>query len=347
MRALKRMVLRMVSLPRAATAIAWGGLVFLVTRRTPVNAYMGMLQLFTATGGKSNDMLARILALCHRPYSLPNASGVLGSLTDADVTRINAELQARGYHVFEQRLSPDICDKLLDFALTQPALIRLDDEGARAGKVASIAVYDRMSPKGIRYDFDQEILVNNPDVQRLMCDLSIIAVAQAYLGTKPILDSVNLWWTAPSRCPDSEAAQLYHFDLDRIRWLKFFVYINDVGPSNGPHCFISGSHRAGGIPPHLLSRGYARIPDEEVAACYSSDDLLEFTGPRGTILAEDTRGLHKGKAVTAGDRLIFEFEFSNSLFGGTKAEKRLSMFHSEAFEQFVNAHPRMYSRWLK
>lgn len=330
----------------AAAALACGTLVYIATRRTPAFAYQGMIRLFVATAGSSNDLFARIVALFHRPYRLPQASGVLGNLAASDVARITDDLKARGYHVFERRLPADLCDKLLKFALTQPARIRPDDKDAGVGTARS-AVYDRKAPQGIVYDFNREDLLNHPDVQRLMADLSIIAVAQAYLGAKPVLDAVNLWWTAPSPRPDSQAAQLYHFDMDRVRWLKFFIYLTDVGPENGPHCFVAGSHRTGGIPPRLLSRGYARHTDEDVAACYPANDMIEFTGPRGTILAEDTRGLHKGQPVSAGDRLMFEFEFSNTLFGATSPiVARLSSFHSKSFQEFVDTHRRIYGHWI-
>ena len=33
------------------------------------------------------------------------------------------------------------------------------------------------------------------------------------------------------------------------------------------------------------------------------------------MIVEDTRGLHKGKHVEKGDRLIFQLQFTSSLFG--------------------------------
>src|SRR6185437_17098348 len=82
------------------------------------------------------------------------------------------------------------------------------------------------------------------------------------------------------------------------------------------HSFVRGSHRTGGIPSALLSKGYARLTDEDVARHYARTDVMEFLAPRGTVLAEDTRGLHKGLPVRRGDRLMLQLQFSNSLFGG-------------------------------
>jgi len=164
-----------------------------------------------------------------------------------------------------------------------------------------------------------------------------------------VLDEVNLWWsTAYGAKPDANAAQLYHFDMDRIRWLKFFFYLADVGPENGPHCFVAGSHNSDGIPASFLDRGYVRIADEEVAATYGPERLIEFSGPRDTIIAEDTRGLQKGRSVLRGDRPVLEFEFSNSLFGATSphGKSKIKRFHASTAEQFVSSYPRMYENWL-
>jgi ectoine hydroxylase-related dioxygenase (phytanoyl-CoA dioxygenase family) len=143
-------------------------------------------------------------------------------------------------------------------------------------------------------------------------------VAQEYLGSKPVLDVLGMWWhTNFSDKPDSEAAQFFHFDMDRPKWLKFFIYLTDVEATNGPHIFVAGSHRSEGIPSSMLKKGYARLTDEEVEKYYDKKNIIEFTAPKGTIIAEDTRGLHKGKHVEKGARLMLQIQFSNTLFGTT------------------------------
>ena len=69
-----------------------------------------------------------------------------------------------------------------------------------------------------------------------------------YFGTEPFLDHVSLSISTNfNKKPDGEAAQLYHFDLDKPKWLKFLTYVNDVGITNGPHCFIK-THKSNAIP---------------------------------------------------------------------------------------------------
>jgi len=133
-----------------------------------------------------------------------------------------------------------------------------------------------------------------------------------------------MWWhTNFHSQPDSEAAQFYHFDLDRLKWLKIFIYLTDVGPQDGPHSFIQGSHAPGGIPQKLLDRGYVRLSDAEVLSNYGSGKEIRFSAPRGTIIVEDTRGLHKGNPVFGKSRLILQMQLSNSLFGAVYPKSRL------------------------
>ncbi len=285
---------------------------------------------------------------CSPPYRLPPARGVLGDLENGEMARVESALKKSGFHVFEQRLPEETCKRLMQFALTQPCTVRPPDPkpGQRPG-AAKVTVYEADNPLGVVYDFDPQDLVNHPDVQALICDPSILAVAQQYVGARPVLDEINLWWsTAYSSKADASAAQLYHFDMDRIRWLKFFIYLTDITTQSGPHCFVAGSHRTGGIPAHFLDRGYARIPDDEVREAYPPEDLIEFTGCSGTILAEDTRGLHKGKPLLEGHRLVLEF--SSSMFGATPLnQSQLTNFHAPNFQSWILAHRRLYGRWLK
>ncbi len=108
---------------------------------------------------------------------------------------------------------------------------------------------------------------------------------------------------------------LYHFDMHRVGFLKWFFYLTDVTPETGPHCVIAGSHRRAGKPPEILERGFVRIPDEDLQKYYAPEQMVELCGPRGTIIAVDTRAFHKGKLPETADRLVLQFQLSNGLFG--------------------------------
>jgi ectoine hydroxylase-related dioxygenase (phytanoyl-CoA dioxygenase family) len=105
--------------------------------------------------------------------------------------------------------------------------------------------------------------------------------------------------------------------MERLRWVKFFFYLTDVTEESGPHIFVPKSHLDRGLPFSLRSKGYTRLEDSHVDKVFPKASWKVFTGPIGSMIVEDTRGLHKGKHVENGDRLVFQLQYTSSLFGKT------------------------------
>jgi hypothetical protein len=143
-----------------------------------------------------------------------------------------------------------------------------------------------------------------------------------------------MWWsTAYQKEASEEAAQLFHFDLDRIKWLKVFFYINDVTPENGPHCYIEGSHKVNAKPVDILNRGYVRIPDADLAPHYKPEAFKTVCGEAGSMFIGDTKCWHKGTPLKKGHRLVLELEYASSLFGANYPIMEVNN-PSEAFKEF-------------
>ena len=324
-----------------------GGVQHALTGRTPDPSYQSLISLFCSTGGRSSDALSRLVSIVSPPYPIPEANGVLGHLDRDSLSAIQSDLDKNGYHVFDTRLPDTMCDKLIAFSRRARCRVRPPVGPGQVPQDLIVDAYDPLDLIGTRYEFLTQDLVDNPDVQRIIADTTLLAVAQTYLRSRPILDVLAMWWSAAfSDRPDVEAAQHFHFDMDRIKWLKFFIYLTDVKPENGPHCFIAGSHRTGGIPQNLLAKGYSRLTDEEVSAVYPRERFIEFAAPRGTIIAEDTRGLHKGKGLKSGDRLILQVQFSNSLFGGYYPPTKVTRIVDENLRASVAAYRSTYINYI-
>ncbi len=294
---------------------ALGVVQFLVRGINSERAHQALIYLFCASGGRFNAWCSRIVSMWHKPLEYATKSGILGDMGSTSGEVALRQLQEKGYVVFENALAPEVCARLMSFALTTPANIRaMDGEEKRA--IPRTAFYNADKPEAVRYDYKTDDLLGNVDVQDIMADPSILALAEAYLDARPKLDVVSMWWhTRFHSKGDSEAAQFYHFDMDRVKWLKVFIYLTDVGPADGPHAFIAGSHRPGAIPQHFLDRGYVRLMDDEVFGHYGESSEVKFAAPRGTVIVEDTRGLHKGSPVSDNPRLLLQMQLSNSLFG--------------------------------
>ena len=176
-------------------------------------------------------------------------------------------------------------------------------------------LFDPKDKKSNIYKFNSNDLIQNQWVQKLIMDPVLINIAGTYLGANPIFDFAAMWWSTDSKTKKEDAAQEYHFDLDRPKWLKIFIYLTDVNKDNGPHCYISKTHKVGNKPQEILDRGYVRVTDKELEKYYPKSSLKEVTGPSGTIVFGDTSCWHKGKPIVKGDRLILQLEYTNSLFG--------------------------------
>jgi len=318
--------------------IFWLGFqIFKFTKKTFSYSYYSFRKLFVLTKGKLNDSYTNLLNVNIGKYEFPAIAGVLGNLSYHDVKKIANEIDRDGFYIFKNKLSNDAISSLREFAFSSEATLV---PRALSGKVSS--KYDRNNLLSPRYQFDESSLLTNKFVRSLMTDCSLIAIAQEYLGSKPIQDLTAMWWSAPfAKEASSEAAQLYHFDMDRFKFIKFFFYLTDVSTETGPHCYIKGTHKC--LPDPLWKDG--RILDNEINSFFLNKDKVEITGGIGSIIAVDTRGLHKGKLLERGERLILQFEFTNSLFGAPYSVANLKDQIDSSFIEFIKAFPHTFQRF--
>ncbi|MGX7668337.1 phytanoyl-CoA dioxygenase family protein [Flavobacterium pedocola] len=280
---------------------------FLQTQKFSQKGYKAFRKMFVLTKGKSNDMLSKEIAEKNGKYdSIPEA----GILKNIDGTILN-QFRKEGFYVFNDCLDEKQIQSILDYATVTPVSYMNTSNNLQEYSKDKV-VFNENEPISPRYQFTNEEILKCSTLQELTFDYSLLKFAQEYLGCKPILDLVAFWWSAPfNGVGKNGAAQMYHFDLDRIKFLKFFFYITDVDADTGPHCYVKGSHLD--LPKQINRDG--RFEDQEIEKVYGSENLIEITGKKGSIIAVDTRGFHKGKELLKGKRLLFQIQFSNSLFG--------------------------------
>jgi hypothetical protein len=131
--------------------------------------------------------------------------------------------------------------------------------------------------------------------------------------------------------------------MDRPRWLKVFIFLTDCNIHNGPHSYIEGTHKNKGIPEILRSKGYQRLSDDEINSNYCQKKIKTFVATKGSILFEDTRGLHKGMKLDNGNRLILQFQYSVSLFGSNI--KKIKLPQSNIFLDHFNKNKEIFQNF--
>ena len=166
----------------------------------------------------------------------------------------------------------------------------------------------------VRRDYRAQDLLKSADIRSIIEDRYILDLAGAYLGCVPIFVQVAAWWsvgaTEATTEELSEAAQLFHYDYDWPAFVKFFIYLTDVGPENGPFTYVLGTHEK------KLDWTDGRRNEDYVASNYK-DRQRAMTGQAGDLIIADTVGYHKGERVRAEPRLILQLEFAVSRIGAS------------------------------
>lgn len=310
---------------------------FRLAKKTPKYSYFSMRKLYYLTGGefhsnKNGSISKNTKQLID--FNTTDFSTIVNISTE-EREKVISEIEKNGFYIFQDLVDQTITDDLLQFALKTPAKLMPDE-------TENFDLYDAKEPKAIKYQFPESDLINNYSIQKIITDQTLLQIAQDYLKTNPILDMITMWWsTSINKEANSKIAQMYHYDMDRLKFLKFFIYLTNVTPETGPHCYVKGSN--GSLPKEIKTDG--RYTDELIESIYGQSNLLEICGKKGTLIAVDTSGIHKGKLLQKDDRLIFQIEFTNSLFGHNNTKIKGTNY-SSAFLKLKKALPHLYSRYI-
>lgn len=341
-----RQVRRLVRFVIDVLLVGYAVTAFLLLKKSPNSSHrLAMMRLHCATNARFSDVLAGLLAKVYGRRPAASVTGLIGNFSVTKQAEIVKSLDRDGFYVFENKLPAELCDEIEQFAAKTPALV----EG-KGSAPHELEVFAPVNPSSITYRLQEGVIAQHPGIQQLMADPALLAVAEGYIGATPHLSMLNLWWSAAfGNAPGADAAQMFHFDFDPPpKWLLVFVYLTDVGPDNGPHVYVRGSHKAGHpAAKDLLKRGYVRISDEEMAQAFGANNVVEILGGRGTVLAVDTRGFHKGKMLRQGQRLMAQLTFSYPVFAG--AHGGVKPLDSVAFPGLLaaaRALPGVFSRYL-
>ncbi|NEO95145.1 MAG: phytanoyl-CoA dioxygenase family protein [Moorea sp. SIO3G5] len=309
--------------------------------KTPIKSYIAMNKLYFMTNGRFNDWMSLVQQIRHPKYRDINLQGILGNLSQQDLKNIALEIRENGYYMASKRLNIDSISRIFKFAEFTPAFPL--DLSTKKPKLSNRKIlFTPNAPISPTYTFSIQKIFENQDLLNLILDQSLLGVAQEYLNCSPVLDTAALWWSAPFNGKGtSEAAQEYHYDLSHLKFLKVFIYLTDVNSDNGPHCYVQGSHTR--KPKALLPEG--RISDTTIGLHYPESEIHELCGPKGTIIIADTRGFHKGKPLVSGTRLMFQIEYSNSLFGANDRKVRIDNIPDVSrLRKLMDNYPRTYSQ---
>jgi len=162
--------------------------------------------------------------------------------------------------------------------------------------------------------YSPDTILLSDEIRSLIEDPFLLRIAGHYLGCVPIFTGVAAWRSLynPSATKQdlNKAAQLYHYDFDWPAFVKFFIYLTDVGEKNGPFTYVVGTHEKKA---HWHD---GRVEDDYIESRYSGRQK-RVTGSAGDLIIADTVGYHKGEPVSGEPRLILQIEFAATRLGSS------------------------------
>lgn len=237
---------------------------------------------------------------------LPSAASQVK--TDHPLGQVVETLQEDGYYL-GLKLTDAATDSLLSFAFSTPCY------GNRSLKEVPFIPTPGQPDRGVEgryrvasYVKDQE---SCPVILQLRQDPTLLAIAQAYLGHKPVYQRSEIMWSLPAK-PDSEICytHFFHADINDYRNIKFFFYLNDVGASSGPHSYMKGTHKQRTLWHQLIGKRCANVDDQQLIDTYGEERIVTIYGPQGSGFVGDPFCLHRGSDVAGQPRLLLQLEFS-------------------------------------
>lgn len=146
-----------------------------------------------------------------------------------------------------------------------------------------------------------KMLQHSQNFRETWLDPFLLSIITHYMGLVPQLVEAYVRRNFPA--PYRSMNHYWHRDLNnRSYLLKMFVFLNDCTEFNGPHEYIKGSASEASKLNALNGQRY--YSDDEVNKLYpigSSDRVLSIV-KAGTVVIEDTRGVHRANLPKSGHR---------------------------------------------
>lgn len=203
-------------------------------------------------------------------------------------------LRAQGYLTLARLLAPTQCAEMLAWLRPQPMI-------AARGNGDAFTLDAPPAGAGIG-DYRLETVVNCPHVLDLANHPDMLALAGGYLGYTPVITLMGLRWSFPRDGGGADAdVQHFHRDVEPGS-IKLLVYLTDVDDAGGPHRYVPRSHL------DRMPLRMQRYADRDVVRRYG--DSVAITGPAGTAVVIDNKGIHKGTPPRDRPRLLLVIQYS-------------------------------------
>lgn len=180
----------------------------------------------------------------------------------------------------------------------------------------------------VRLNFNQKDLLSSKVISEFIIKSNFSKIIDKIIGAKTCLISVDSWITLPipeikenyEEMTKYQDTQMFHRDVDHLRDIKLFIYLNDVlDYSDGPFQIIQGTNGTDNFnQKNYIDKVKFRISNHFAKKNYENN-IKTFYGKKGTAFIADTRAFHRGSVITKlSHRTILALYYSTHSFGKNK-----------------------------
>lgn len=197
------------------------------------------------------------------------------------------------------KVDPSRHPPMEDLMLRPPKEIREMGLAIEKGESSSYEQVVRDHSPG---ELSVHMLEHSESFRSIWLDPHLLSIVSHYMGLVPQLSGSYVRRSFPS--PVRISNNYWHRDcIDNERYLlKVFFFLTDCTEETGAHNYIKGSITDKRKLNLLNGKRY--YTDNEVDTVYpeGSNDRITSVVPAGTVLIEDTRGLHRANSLIKGHR---------------------------------------------
>lgn len=169
---------------------------------------------------------------------------------------------------------------------------------------------DHMRPpkmRGIGRNIDGKYLPKS--IAEFFISDKVLDVVNTYMGKLCRLNYVDAWYNCSAKENDyTYPTELWHRDHEDLKVFKIFIYLTEVDETTGAFAYIKGTHingKYGHINPVNPPHGVLMSDDELHEILSNDQDALQvYSGKKGTLIASDVSGFHKGGRPVCKSRTV-------------------------------------------
>lgn len=256
-------------------------------------------QKFFPEYGDDANLIAFSNAYVNRKESFPEYKPT------EEAIKIATEIDEKGYVVIPNYFSEDQVQKIYESTYRI-----LDDPTHPANKSKKNLEEARLTEL---YTQVEQPMLAVDEFKVFAFDDFIIDVAGAYLDCFPAFNGCNLRTSYVNNLP-AGGNQIYHVDPNSPRYLKAFIYLNDVDLDGGPFCCVEGSHKKkfeilGNNGVYYNWNEQYSWDEKTIHSIYGEENVKYLTAKKGDLIFCDTNTWHRGIKPTKNERTMITLDY--------------------------------------